>query len=111
MRSLLGFSLFFMIGINLTGQDTNGSGWKYPNSKTVDQVDNYFGTEIADPYRWLENDVRVDKEVEKWVADQNELTFGYLKTLPFREEIEARITKLWNYEKYGLPRKAGNKYY
>ena len=87
------------------------SPWKYPQAKKVDQVDEYFGENVADPYRWLENDVRVDKEVENWVTAQNQLTFGYLKKLPYREEIEKRITKLWNYEKYGLPRKAGGHYY
>ncbi|MEC9094493.1 MAG: prolyl oligopeptidase family serine peptidase [Planctomycetota bacterium] len=85
--------------------------WNYPSAKKGVQVDEYFGFKVKDPYRWLENDVRVDPEVEKWVASQNELTFGYLKGLPYREQIEKRITKLWNYEKYGLPRKSGNYYY
>lgn len=106
----IGCVLFtFMVNESpLSGQQTE---WKYPETHKVDQVDEYFGNKVADPYRWLENDVREDKQVEQWVTEQNKLTFGYLKELPFREKIESRITKLWNYEKYGLPRKAGKYYY
>lgn len=96
---------------NLHQLSAQENKWSYPKAKKIEQVDEYFGTKVNDPYRWLENDVRVDKEVENWVTAQNKITFGYLKQLPFREEIEKRITKLWNYEKYGLPRKAGDFYY
>ena len=103
-------TLLFMQNPNsVSGQDQKK--WIYPKTEKVDQVDEYFGNKVADPYRWLENDVRKDEKVEKWVKAQNEITFDYLKKLPYREEIEKRITKLWNYEKYGLPRKAGKFYY
>ena len=83
----------------------------YPETATVDHVDNYHGTEIADPYRWLENDVREDAEVGGWVAAQNDVTFAYLATIPEREVIEKRMTELWDFERYGLPRKKGGRYY
>ncbi len=84
---------------------------KYPETVKVDQIDDYFGTKIPDVYRWLEDDVRVSGEVEDWVKRQSEFTFDYLKTLPYREEIETRLTELWNYEKYGTPFKESGKYY
>ena len=84
---------------------------KYPESKKQDQVDDFFGTEVEDPYRWLEDDVRNSKEVEDWVARQNEVTQAYLDSLSYREEIEQRLTKLWDFEKYRPPAKRGDKYY
>ena len=66
---------------------------------------------MADPYVWLEEDVRESEDVEQWVTDQNKVTYGYIKQLPFREEIQARLTKLWDYEKYGAPFKRGGRYY
>ena len=84
---------------------------KYPETKRVNQVDDYHGTKVPDPYRWLETDVRESKEGADWVAAQNRVTFEYLKSLPKREEIENRLTELWNYEKYGSPFKSGGRYY
>ena len=84
---------------------------QYPPTKTVIQTDDYHGTEVADPYRWLEGDVRESEMVEAWVTGQNEITFGYLESLPFRKEIEDRLTALWNYEKYSAPFKEGGRYY
>ncbi len=84
---------------------------KYPATKTVDQVDEYFGVPIADPFRWLEDDVRVSSDVEAWVESQCAITNGYLASLPFRKEIEGRLTKLWDYEKFGVPFRAGDHYY
>ena len=84
---------------------------KYPESKTVDQVDSFFGVDVADPYRWLEDDVRNSKEVRNWVEQQNKLTSDYLQGLPFREEIEQRLTQLWDFEKYRPPSRHGDKYY
>ena len=83
----------------------------YPDTKKSLQTDDYHGTQVADPYRWLEDDVRESKEVEAWVEAQNKVTFGYLKKLPYREAIEERLTELWNYEKIGTPFKRGNWYY
>ena len=88
-----------------------GQQFDYPKTKTVDQLDDYFGIKVPDPYRWLEDDVRVSDEVRQWVTAQNKLTFGYLKTLPYREQIEKRLTELWDYERYGAPNKVADKYY
>jgi prolyl oligopeptidase len=78
----------------------------YPETKKVDTVDNYFGEDVADPYRWLEDDRSA--ETEAWVKSQNEATFGYLDNIPYREELKDRLTKLWNYEKIGSPFKEGD---
>jgi prolyl oligopeptidase len=81
----------------------------YPVSSTVDQVDEYHGTRVVDPYRWLEN---LDSdETRAWVEAQNQVTFGYLNQVSERESIKQRLTELWNYEKYGIPFKQGNRYF
>ncbi len=77
----------------------------YPETKKVDQVDDYHGTMVADPYRWLEIDTA--KEVMDWVDVQNELTFGYLDKIPFKNAIKDRYTELFNYPKLSSPRKIG----
>ncbi|MEM6401902.1 MAG: S9 family peptidase, partial [Cyanobacteria bacterium P01_D01_bin.116] len=81
----------------------------YPATRKGEQVDNYHGTEVADPYRWLEN---LDSEDTKaWVEAQNKVTFNYLKQIPVRDDIKKRLTKLWDYEKYGVPFREGNRYF
>ncbi|MBB77210.1 MAG: S9 family peptidase [Planctomycetaceae bacterium] len=82
-----------------------------PPTRRIDHVDTYHGTSVADPYRWLEDDVRESDDVAAWVEAQNEVTFGYLKQIPQRETIEKRLTTLWNYEKFGSPFKRGGHYY
>ena len=77
----------------------------YPTTQKVDSVDTYFGTEVKDPYRWLEDDRST--ETENWVKTQNKTTFGYLDSIPFREDLKNRLEKLWNYEKLGSPFKEG----
>ncbi len=83
----------------------------YPETATVDQVDDYHGTKIADPYRWLEDDVRESEAVKNWVDAQNAVTFAYLATIPERERIGRRMKELWDYERYYLPRKEGERYF
>jgi len=78
---------------------------EYATTKKVDTVTNYFGTDVADPYRWLEDDR--SEETENWVKEQNKTTFGYLENIPFREDLKNRLEKLWNYEKIGSPFKEG----
>src|SRR5437660_1444021 len=80
-----------------------GTALKYPQTKRGDVVDDYHGTKVADPYRWLEADVRESKEVADWVAAENEVTFAYLKAIPEREAIKQRLTDLWNFEKVTPP--------
>jgi prolyl oligopeptidase len=82
---------------------------KYPVTKKVDIVDNYFGTKVADPYRWLENDTSAT--TAKWVKEQNEVTNDYLSKIPFREKIRERLTKIWNFPKYGVPFREGPWYF
>ena len=78
----------------------------YPVTKKVDTVDTYFGTDVKDSYRWLEDDRSA--ETEAWVKTQNAATFGYLDEIPFREDLKNRLEKLWNYEKLGSPFKEGD---
>jgi prolyl oligopeptidase len=78
----------------------------YPETPKVDTVDTYFGVEVKDPYRWLEDDR--SEATEAWVKRQNEVTFGYLDNIPYREELKNRLSKLWNYEKIGAPFKEGD---
>ncbi len=81
----------------------------YPVSPKNNQVDDYHGTSVADPYRPLENPDSV--ETKAWVEAQNKVTFGYLQEIPAREKIKQRLTKLWDYEKYSLPFKEGKRYF
>ncbi|QKQ77591.1 prolyl oligopeptidase family protein [Nostoc sp. TCL240-02] len=77
----------------------------YPSSQKSNQVDNYHGTLVADYYRWLEDPD--SEETRAWIEAQNQITFGYLSEIPAREKIKQRLTKLWDYEKYGIPFKEG----
>lgn len=96
---------------NLRQTATQGSMPKliYPQAKQSDQVDDYFGTKVADPYRWLEN--ADSAETKAWVEAQNQVTFGYLNQIPERAQIKERLTRLWNYEKYGTPWREGGRYF
>ncbi len=79
-----------------------------PPTRKLDVVDTYFGTQVADPYRWLEDDRSLDTQA--WVEAQNRVTFAYLEQIPERKAIQARLTRLWNYEKFGAPRRHGHYY-
>ena len=81
----------------------------YPESKKVDVVDDYFGTKVADPYRWLEDETSADTKA--WIEDQNKLTFGYLDTIPYREKLKARLTELYNYPRVSAPFRRGDTYF
>lgn len=92
-------------------QQTTGGEQKvtYPQTKKVDHVDDYHGVKVADPYRWLED---LDSpETAAWVKAQNDVTMPYLEGIPAREKIRARITKLWDFEKFGTPFKEGGRYF
>ncbi|HVY71413.1 MAG TPA: prolyl oligopeptidase family serine peptidase [Verrucomicrobiae bacterium] len=82
---------------------------KYPVTAKVSQVDDYHGVKVPDPYRWLEDDNSA--ETKAWVEAQNRVTFGYLEKIPARAAIKQRLTKLWNYERYGVPFKQGGRYF
>ena len=81
----------------------------YPATRTVDQQDTYHGATVADPYRWLED--ANSAETADWVKAQNQLTQGYLAQIPGRDAIKARLTKLWNYERFSVPFKEGGRYF
>jgi prolyl oligopeptidase len=105
---LLFAGLFFSCGETSTFV-LNPDEIKYPESRLMDQVDTLWGVEVEDPYRWLEDDR--DPEVVQWVIDQNTTTRNYLDALPLRNELRDRYEKLFNYEKVGIPRKVGDKFF
>ena len=82
---------------------------KYPETKKTSQEDNYFGTKVADPYRWLENDN--SEETKEWVTAENKVTHEYLSSIPFRGKVKKRLEEMWNYAKYSSPFKEGVYYY
>ena len=90
-----------------TAQQQNGTmKLQYPQTRKDDLVkDTYFGTTVADPYRWLENDTAADTKA--WVKEENKVTQGYLKQIPYRDAIRKRLEALWNYERYSAPSKEG----
>ncbi|MFT4152612.1 prolyl oligopeptidase family serine peptidase [Parafilimonas sp.] len=94
-----------MITMSITTFAQNAFTGKYPETKTVDQTDDFFGTKVSDPYRWLEHDTADD--TKDWVKRENEVTNAYLAQIPFRSAIKERLTALWNYEKYSAPFKEG----
>ena len=103
---LTGSLLALLVGCNqttTTSQDstTNNEKMNYPTTKKGDVVDNYFGTPVPDPYRWLEDDKSA--ETAEWVKKQNEFTFAYLSQIPYRNTIKEKLQKLWNYERIGAP--------
>jgi len=76
----------------------------YPASNKIDFVDDYFGTKVEDPYRWMEDDAA--DEVKNWVEAQNVVTFAYLEKIPYRDKIRQRLTEVYNYPKQSSPRRA-----
>lgn len=82
---------------------------EYPAAKKADQTDEYFGTVVADPYRWLEDDNSA--ETAEWVTAQNLITQDYLSKIPFRDALKTRFEKIWNFPRYGVPFKKGDRYF
>ena len=111
---LLTVSLFVLLN---AGAQTSIAGssdkmlktFEYPAARKADQVDDYHGVKVADPYRWLED--LDSQETRTWVEAENNLTFSFLSSIPAHKSIKDRLTKLWNYEKYGIPFKEGNRYF
>ncbi len=108
MRRLLALTLF-AIGHSFAASAAEPPA--YPAARRIDHTDDYHGTKVADPYRWLEDDVRKSADVADWVAAQNKVTNAYLHAIPEREAILKRLTELWNYEKFSTPFKVGGRYY
>src|SRR5919109_1437379 len=95
--------------ISAQGNNQMDKAYDYPKPRKSDQVDDYHGTKVPDPYRWLENPD--SDESRAWIEAENKLTFGFLEKIPERAKIEERLTKLWNYEKYTPPFKEGGRYF
>ncbi len=95
--------LLFVMLIVLTSCNNSSKMEKliYPKTKKVNVVDEYFGSTVNDPYRWLEDDM--SDETKEWVIEQNKVTNKYLEAIPYREKIQERLTNLWNYEKMSAP--------
>ncbi|WP_417352434.1 prolyl oligopeptidase family serine peptidase [Flavobacterium alkalisoli] len=102
-KTILGMALACSLSMNA---QTQKGEIRYPETKKGNQTDDYFGTKVQDPYRWLEDDRSA--ETAEWVKAENEVTFAYLKQIPFREEIKNRMQQLWNYERISAPFKEGN---
>jgi len=101
------FLLVAAFGYSQENSNTNTSmTLNYPETKKVDTVNTYFGEKVSDPYRWLEDDR--SPETEAWVKAENKVTYGYLKNIPYRDEIKQKLEKIWNYEKIGAPFKEGD---
>lgn len=103
------FSVAFIVMISCSRPPKPEVISKYPVSAKVDTVDTYFGVEVPDPYRWMENDTA--EQTADWVKAQNEVTFGFLNKIPYRAEIKKRLEALNNYEKLGAPFKKGEYIY
>ena len=95
------FTLCYFIGYGIGKMIGNMEKITYPETAREGVVENYHGTEVADPYRWLEDDM--SERTAEWVKAQNEVTLGYLNALPQREAIRERLTELWNYPSQSAP--------
>jgi prolyl oligopeptidase len=98
----------FVLTTNFSAQG-DGASLSYPKTKTVDQVDDYHGVRVADPYRWLED--TNSAETHDWVEAENKVTFSYLDQIPYRGNIRERLLKLWNYERFTVPHQEGGRYF
>ncbi|MBI4929862.1 MAG: S9 family peptidase [Bacteroidetes bacterium] len=104
-----GFWLFVACTSTINHQPSTIAHLPYPQTKKVDTTDDYFGTKIADPYRWLEDDN--SEETKKWVEEENKVTADYLGKIPFRQQMKDRLTQVWNFEKMTAPFKRGKYYF
>lgn len=100
-HSLFSVALLLLVACNQNPNNTNDEKMNYPQTRMDNTVDTYFGTQVADPYRWLEDDRSA--ETAQWVKTQNDFTFGYLSKIPYRQAIKEKLEKLWNYEKLSAP--------
>ena len=100
-HSLFSVALLLLVACNQNPNNTNDEKMNYPQTRMDNTVDTYFGIQVADPYRWLEDDRSA--ETAQWVKAQNDFTFGYLSKIPYRQAIKEKLEKLWNYEKLSAP--------
>ena len=102
-------SSLLLVSAVATWAQSDGAPLVYPKAKTVDQVDDYHGTKVADPYRWLEDADSPDTKA--WVQEEDKLTFAYLEKIPYRGAIRDRLLKLWNYERFTTPEQENGRYF
>ena len=107
-RKLAGFILIGLAFV-MAACDSAPSKLSYPVARKADRVDDYFGTKVADPYRWLEDDNA--EEVKAWVQAQNAVTFSFLEKIAFRERIRRRLTEIYDYPRYSSPTRVGEYYF
>ena len=107
--AFLGFGSAYAATGTPAAQACSGTPLSYPVAKKVDQIDDYHGTKVADPYRWLED--ANSAETKAWVDAENKVTQDWLAQIPQREAIRQRLTQLWNYERYSVPYKEGGRYF
>ena len=100
-HSLFSVALLLLVACNQNPNNTNDEKMNYPQTRMDNTVDTYFGTQVSDPYHWLEDDRSA--ETAQWVKAQNDFTFGYLSKIPYRQAIKEKLEKLWNYEKLSAP--------
>ncbi len=103
---ILFIATLFIISCKTDPKADSPMALNYPETKKVDTITDYFGTEVKDSYRWLEDDM--SDETAAWVESQNQVTFGYLDQIPYREQLKKRLEKQWNYEKVSRPFKEGD---
>ena len=108
MKNIIALIAFVLFQLHSFAQ-APPSKVEYPSTKKGDVTDDYFGTKVADPYRWLEDDN--SGETKAWVQDENKVTFDYLSKIPYREEVRKRITELYNYPRVSAPYRQGNYYF
>lgn len=101
--------LIALLGVTALSAFPAAQKLQYPESTKSDHVDTYFGTRVGDPYRWLENEN--SPETAQWVQAQNKLTFSYLDSIPYRQQVKARLTALYDYPRYGAPIRRGEYYF
>ena len=106
MKSALLCTSFLITGMIAQAQNKTAFTGQYPDTRKTDQTDDYFGTKVSDPYRWLEDDR--SEETKAWVIAENKVTTDYIAQIPFRDAIKKRLTELWNYAKYSAPFKEGD---
>lgn len=109
MKKLLIYSIITAMILSCTPPEEKAKVSAYPETAKVDTVDTYFGTDVSDPYRWLEDDN--SEATAGWVTSQNEVTHSYLDNINFKENIKKRLTELYNYERVYAPNKHGDYYY
>src|SRR6266404_9606091 len=103
------FALFLLSPLAILFGADSQTAFKYPPASTSNQVDDYFGTKVADPYRPLENPD--SPESRKWIEAEDKITFDFLKTIPEQDGIKKRLTEVWDYERFGVPFKEKNRYF